>query len=100
MSQDKAIVAAQTTSDGRGKRTYVLRTASGILVRVSPELYRQVTMQPGPKYLHMMLSTQPGSESDMVVVADVIELESRLERAKKEAAELAKRLSEIALGLT
>ena len=94
MSDENRIIGAMAHTE-RGRSTHTLRTDTGLLVRVSPDLYKQITDFKRPMYLHMHLSSEP-SDGQIVVCADVIELEARLAQVKKEAAELAKKLSELA----
>ena len=94
MSEENRIVGAMAHTE-RGRSTHTLRTENGMLVRVSPDLYRQVTEFKQPMYLHMHLSSEP-TDGQIVVCADVIELEARLAKVKQEAAELANKLSEMA----
>ncbi len=92
------IVGAEANGPKRNP-AYTLRTDTGVLVRVGAKIFQQavVSMRGQSVYLNMSISTEPTSDEDAILAcADVIELESRLAKVKKEAAELSAKLAEIA----
>jgi len=84
-----------------GAERFILKTAGGLVVRVTKETFEQASaaMYQGGAYLKATVDSNPAPDADFVVTAAIIDedgLRSRVAALKAEAADLAKKLAEVA----